>query len=432
MGVAVCGLLGLCIRTSIAACSAPAEEAVSLHDEADKEDGPEVIWEVGLCDEMLKMMTEQVERFVDEPDKESAEALEKCKSSVKYAKGDFQALNGDTLSGDEVGPSIREMQDVLRQLRAMELAREMGCGLPSVLPDLVLRSGVVVHSLEKAKLEEVVKQLKASAQTLKRKRQSALSTQVQKVGQDVAQIANGQLGGQALQAALSAAQATCEEVEALTELLVNTAGINDAVAALSLEVARERPDMFARGDQLMLAAVQRWLPDQLGSGVWELHGEVKGFTHENGLYRIQWQSQRQEVNFFVLQPMLTSPPLHKKAGDLGSVSELKEAIESYFMRYDIDGSGLIDSNVECHQLVLNLCFHLGLNLSLQDVEKRLATAGDMDEGRMDFDTFYAWFQDNFSEVFDTRAAPNETTIQKVKKGATRHLVSASIRKSIQK
>merc|ERR1711998_81147 len=78
--------------------------------------------------------------------------------------------------------------------------------------------------------------------------------------------------------------------------------------------------------------------------------------------------------------------------------ELKDMMYDYFTRYDLDGSGTINSSEELKQLCTNLVVKLELDMDVATIDKKVGEAGDMEEKQWDYETFMAWFvaEENFA------------------------------------
>lgn len=71
--------------------------------------------------------------------------------------------------------------------------------------------------------------------------------------------------------------------------------------------------------------------------------------------------------------------------------DLENMMNDYFTRYDLDGSGTINSNDELKQLCTNLVVKLELDMDVQTIDKKVNGAGNMEELCWDFQTFKRWF-----------------------------------------
>merc|ERR1712086_623562 len=71
--------------------------------------------------------------------------------------------------------------------------------------------------------------------------------------------------------------------------------------------------------------------------------------------------------------------------------DLENMMNDYFTRYDLDGSGTINSNDELKQLCTNLVVKLELDMDVQTIDKKVNGAGNMEELCWDFQTFKKWF-----------------------------------------
>jgi len=226
-----------------------------------------------------------------------------------------------------------------------------------------------------------------------------------------------------------------EETELEGILFSAKTTIKEAAVRLQHEADNEQEDAFCRGTDLVGTTVKGYD----GTSNW-INGEVGGFDKARGIYKLHWHQSpdlgsrcsNDQVNFFCLNPLLVSPPLSKKQVQEvhGEHKDIKEAIQTYYHRYDLDQSGTINSNVEFQQLCINLCFHMGLSLSLMEIEDKVKTAGDMDTQCWNFDEFYTWFELNFQEAFILQSIRGKKVTQrKLKKESTRNLLSNSIRRA---
>merc|ERR1711865_970313 len=71
--------------------------------------------------------------------------------------------------------------------------------------------------------------------------------------------------------------------------------------------------------------------------------------------------------------------------------DLENMMNDYFTRFDLDGSGTINSNDELKQLCTNLVVKLELDMDVQTIDKKVNGAGNMEELCWDFQTFKKWF-----------------------------------------
>lgn len=76
---------------------------------------------------------------------------------------------------------------------------------------------------------------------------------------------------------------------------------------------------------------------------------------------------------------------------------LSEKLQGFFTRYDLDGSGTINSADEMQQLCTNAIFKLKMLLPPPEVEKRIASAGDVASEKWDFGQFESWFMETFEK-----------------------------------
>jgi len=73
----------------------------------------------------------------------------------------------------------------------------------------------------------------------------------------------------------------------------------------------------------------------------------------------------------------------------------RSIIQQYFRRYDLDDSGTINSSEELQQLCTNLSVRLELKFSVNDIDAKVTSAGDMTVNNWDLDQFTQWFSDEF-------------------------------------
>lgn len=73
----------------------------------------------------------------------------------------------------------------------------------------------------------------------------------------------------------------------------------------------------------------------------------------------------------------------------------RSIIQQYFRRYDLDDSGTINSSEELQQLCTNLSVRLELKFSVNDIDSKVTSAGDMSVNAWDLDQFTQWFSDEF-------------------------------------
>jgi len=95
--------------------------------------------------------------------------------------------------------------------------------------------------------------------------------------------------------------------------------------------------------------------------------------------------------------------MHAKSAEVMS-ADLKNMMQDYFNRYDLDGSCTINSTEELKQLCTNLVVKLDLELDVQEIDALVAEAGDMTKNNWAFDEknasgqcFAYWFLDKFGE-----------------------------------
>jgi hypothetical protein len=78
--------------------------------------------------------------------------------------------------------------------------------------------------------------------------------------------------------------------------------------------------------------------------------------------------------------------------------ELAQMMLDYFTRYDLDGSGTINSNDELKQLCTNLVVKLELDMDVKTIDTHVQEAGDMTTKNWKFDEFQKWFVETFKPL----------------------------------
>merc|ERR1712072_1288083 len=78
--------------------------------------------------------------------------------------------------------------------------------------------------------------------------------------------------------------------------------------------------------------------------------------------------------------------------------ELEGMMNDYFTRYDLDGSGTINSTEELKQLCTNLVVKLELDMDVATIDKFVGEAGDMTQKNWKFDEFKDWYLDKFQPL----------------------------------
>ena len=78
----------------------------------------------------------------------------------------------------------------------------------------------------------------------------------------------------------------------------------------------------------------------------------------------------------------------------GQNAEDSLKIELYFNRYDLDGSGTLNTSEECRQLITNLIFKLRLDSTTEKVEEHVASMMSAAGVVWDLDTFTEYFNAN--------------------------------------
>merc|ERR1712086_796793 len=74
-------------------------------------------------------------------------------------------------------------------------------------------------------------------------------------------------------------------------------------------------------------------------------------------------------------------------------------MHDYFIRCDLDGSGTYNSNDELKQLCTNMVVKLELDMDVQTIDKKVSSAGNMEDpraGNWDFQTVQKWFVSMFA------------------------------------
>jgi len=93
-----------------------------------------------------------------------------------------------------------------------------------------------------------------------------------------------------------------------------------------------------------------------------------------------------------------------KKNDEGNIwisDELKNMMRDYFTRYDLDGSGTINSAEELKQLCTNLVVKLELDMDVTTIDSHVSSACDMedkDKGNWNFDKFLDWYLQKFEPL----------------------------------
>jgi len=85
--------------------------------------------------------------------------------------------------------------------------------------------------------------------------------------------------------------------------------------------------------------------------------------------------------------------------DAAAKARLIAAMQKYFIRYDLDGSGTINSFEELRQLCCNLCVHATVTVPPNVIESRIRPVLEaVVTHPWDFPTFKAWFLRTFPEI----------------------------------
>jgi len=88
-------------------------------------------------------------------------------------------------------------------------------------------------------------------------------------------------------------------------------------------------------------------------------------------------------------------------GKMWISDELKSMMNDYFTRYDLDGSGTINSAEELKQLCTNLVVKLELDMDVTTIDAHVSSAGNMEDkekGNWNFDTFLKWYLQMFEPL----------------------------------
>jgi hypothetical protein len=105
----------------------------------------------------------------------------------------------------------------------------------------------------------------------------------------------------------------------------------------------------------------------------------------------------EEANAAVAHTTLNINKGASKENEKSEVDELDVQIERLFLRYDLDGSGTINSWDELEQLCCNLGYRLELDLlpaQIDEIIDGVKAANDSIE--WDLPTFTLWFKEKFS------------------------------------
>merc|ERR1711967_69069 len=91
------------------------------------------------------------------------------------------------------------------------------------------------------------------------------------------------------------------------------------------------------------------------------------------------------------KPAPAAPAQDEPQQDPWMNEDLNSMMNDYFTRYDLDGSGTINSNDELKQLCTNLVVKLELDMDVATIDQKVNGAGNMEELCWDFETFKRWF-----------------------------------------
>ena len=73
--------------------------------------------------------------------------------------------------------------------------------------------------------------------------------------------------------------------------------------------------------------------------------------------------------------------------------EIQETVASLFHRYDIDGSGTLNSNAELQMLAFNVAYRLNCPVTEDTVQAAISTLGEIsDENCFEQTQFCLWFE----------------------------------------
>jgi len=92
-------------------------------------------------------------------------------------------------------------------------------------------------------------------------------------------------------------------------------------------------------------------------------------------------------------PPKESPPASPKGPNL----EIVRLVNELYGRYDIDGSGTLNTPDEVRMLSFNVFYKLGINIPDRDFDIAFALLGQIDDrNAMDRETYSSWFEENFT------------------------------------
>jgi len=86
-----------------------------------------------------------------------------------------------------------------------------------------------------------------------------------------------------------------------------------------------------------------------------------------------------------------------------SDDDLNNLMNDYLTRYDLDGSGTFNSNDELKEFCTNIVVRLELDMDVQTIDKKLSSAGNMEELCWDFQTVKKWFVSMFAPTAAAKA-----------------------------
>merc|ERR1711988_676356 len=88
-------------------------------------------------------------------------------------------------------------------------------------------------------------------------------------------------------------------------------------------------------------------------------------------------------------------PANTKAPKPWTGEDLTSMMNDYFTRYDLDGSGTINTTEELKQLCTNLVVKLELDMDVAGIDDRVTSAGDMDVQAWGLEKFQQWYLETF-------------------------------------
>merc|ERR1711918_103746 len=79
----------------------------------------------------------------------------------------------------------------------------------------------------------------------------------------------------------------------------------------------------------------------------------------------------------------------------GFTAAERDRAQLLFQRYDLDSSGTLNSWQEAQQITWNIVFSFDMVISQDDVEARMTQLRGVEEDEMEFEAYWAWFQEMF-------------------------------------